>query len=174
MGIPRWYAISVKHQHERQTLAVLAAKGLETLAPHYRATRRWSDRVKVLDLPLFPGYVFCRFPFRERVGVLNAPGIVKIVGFAGLPAPVEDREITAIQAVVGSNLQLDPWPFLKPGDRVVVQRGPLKGLEGTLLKERGRVRLVIGVELLQRAIAVALDPDMVVPAALATARRAVA
>ncbi len=161
---PKWYALAVKHQHECRIEAGLQWKKLETLVPLYRTRRRWSDRMKEMDLPLFAGYVFCRFPYEERVGVLNTPGVKGIVGFGGRPAPIQDDEISAIQAVLRSKLPVRPWPYLKPGDRVLVERGPLRGLEGTLLREKASLRLVIGVELLQRSIVAELEPDTIVPA----------
>jgi len=162
-GHPRWYALSVKHQHERRAESALGWKGFETLAPTYRARRRWSDRSKNLDLPMFAGYVFCRFDFAERIPVLDTPGIARIVGFGNGPAPVADEEIAAIKTVVASRLPVRPWPHLKPGDRVRIEDGPLRGVEGTLLKEKDSLRLVLGVELLQRSIAVELEPESIVP-----------
>lgn len=163
----RWYALTVKHQHETAVCAALAYKGFEALAPTYRARRRWSDRVKEIELPLFAGYVFCRFPFAERIQVMDAPGVAKVVEFGGAPAEISDGEIAAIRAVMAAKLPVRPWPYLKPGDRVVVERGPLRGIEGTLLREGAgggdQMQLVIGVEILQRSLAVELEPDMVTP-----------
>jgi transcription antitermination factor NusG len=161
-----WFALTVRHQHERQIERLLRFKGWETLAPVYRTRRTWSDRTKVIEAPLFAGYVFCRFPLWERNRVTNTPGVAKIVGFGGAPTPVEDREIEEIRRVAASGLALRPWPYLKAGDRVRVERGPLRGLEGTLLRDKDGIRLVVGVELLQRSVAVELDPDMVAPARL--------
>jgi transcription antitermination factor NusG len=162
-----WYAITVKHQHEQSVQCALTFKGFEALAPTYRARRRWSDRVKEIDLPMFAGYVFCRFPFPERAKILDTPGVAKVVEFGGEAAEISAAEIAAVQIVMASKLPVRPWPHLKPGDRVCVQRGPLRGVEGTLLGERSRekdrLQLVIGIELLQRSIAVELEPDMVVP-----------
>lgn len=159
-----WYALSVKHQHEAAVRSALQFKGFEALAPTYRARRRWSDRVKEMDLPLFAGYVFCRFSLAERIQVIDAPGVAKVVGFGGQPAEVSEVEIAAIRAVMASKLPARPWPHLKPGDRVRVERGPLRGVEGTLLREETqRLQLVIGVEMLQRWLAVEIEPDMVVP-----------
>lgn len=169
-GHPRWYALSVKHQHERRAEIALGWKGFEALAPTYRARRTWSDRSKNLDLPLFSGYVFCRFDFAERIPVLDTPGIARIVGFGNGPAPVADEEIAAIKMVVASRLPVRPWPHLKPGDRVRIEDGPLRGVEGTLLREKDSLRLVLGVELLQRSIAVELEPESVVPLRAAYAR----
>ena len=159
-----WYALSVKHQHERAVRSALEFNGFEALAPTYRARRRWSDRVKEVDLPLFTGYVFCRFEFAERVRVMDAPGVARVVEFGGAPAEISETEIAAIREVMDSKLPVRPWPYLKLGDRVRVEHGPLRGIEGTLLRQvvRERWQLVIGVEMLQRSLAVELEPEMVV------------
>jgi transcription termination/antitermination protein NusG len=159
----QWFALAVRHQHERQTERLLKFKGLETLAPSYRTERSWSDRVKEIELPLFAGYIFCRFSTVEKIRVMNTPGVVKVVGFGGSPMPVHGHEIREIQRLAESGLSLRPWPYLKAGDRVRVERGPLRGIEGTLLREKDGARLVVGVELLQRAVAVELAADMIVP-----------
>jgi len=160
---PKWYALAVKHQHERSAGEAFQSKGFETLVPLYRTTRRWSDRVRETDLPLFAGYVFCRFEYHDRVALLKTPGVWRIVGFGGTPTPIEDDEISAIQTMVESKVPIGPWPYLKPGDRVKVERGPLRGLEGTILREKDIQRLVISVELLRRSIAAEISPDAVIP-----------
>ncbi len=160
----QWFALTVKHQHERRVEAVLRAAGVDTFLPLYRARRQWSDRVKDLDAPLFPGYVFSRFPLRERARIVRTPGVARIVGFAGLPAPVTDQEIDGVRAAAASRLPVGPWPFfLKAGGRVRIERGPLRGIEGTLLREGSALRLVLGVELLQRSVAVEVDSEMIGP-----------
>jgi transcription antitermination factor NusG len=159
----KWYALTVRYQHERQTERALQSKGLETLVPLYRSPRQWSDRVKSVDLPLFAGYVFCRFTVDGRMQVLDTPGVGRIVGFGGALAPIDNSEIADIQRLLALNLPLAPWPYLKAGDRIRVERGPMRGLEGTLLRTKDALRLVIGVELLQRSIAVEVDRDAVVP-----------
>lgn len=156
-----WFALTVRHQHERRVEGALAAAGVDTFLPLYRTRRRWSDRVKDLDAPLFPGYVFGRFPWIDRARVLRTPGVARIVGFSGAPAPVPEPELENIRRALASRLPLGPWPFLKSGDRVRVEQGPLRGLEGTLLRERTGMRLVLSVELLQRSLAVELDATMV-------------
>jgi transcription antitermination factor NusG len=168
--LPRWYALTVKHQHEQFLESLLRSKGFEALAPHYRVRRQWSDRVKQVDLPLFPGYLFCKFEFDERIRVVDTPGVGGVVSFGGRPAPVPDQEISDLQAAVNSRLPIRPWPYLKPGDRVRIERGPLRGVEGTLLREKDGWRIIVGVEMLQRAVAVELEPDMIVPMKAMTAR----
>lgn len=159
----RWYALAVRYQHEQQTERALRSKGLETLVPLYRSPRQWSDRVKEIDLPVFAGYVLCHFPLAQRTHVTDTPGVAKIVGFGGTPAPLEDSEIAGIRLVMESKQRWAPWPHLKAGDRVRVERGPLRGLEGTLLRTKDALRLVIGVELLQRSMAVELDRTVIGP-----------
>jgi transcription antitermination factor NusG len=159
----KWYALTVPHQHERQTEKALQSKGLETLVPLYRSRRQWSDRVKDVELPLFAGYVLCQFDWTERIQVLDTPGVAKIVGFGGIAVALEDSEITGIQKMMASKLPLAPWPYLKTGDRVRVEHGLMRGLEGTLLRIKDALRLVISVESLQRSVAVEVDRDAIVP-----------
>ena len=158
-----WYALMVKHQHERPLESALRHKGFEALAPFYKTRKRWSDRVKEIDLPLFPGYVFCRFRFDQRIGVLDTPGISRVVSFNGHPAPVSGEEIEAIRTVMAAKATVRPWPHLKPGDRVRIERGALRGIEGILLREKEILRLVIGVGILQRSVAVEIDADCIGP-----------
>lgn len=158
-----WYALVIKHQHERTVVNGLEASGFEALLPLYKTLRKWSDRNKELEAPLFAGYVFAQFPYDDRVRVLRIPAVRHIVSFAGVPAPIAPRDLANIRAAVESKLPLSPWPFLKQGDRVRVERGPLKGVEGTLLQQRDCLRLVIGFEMLQRSVAVEVSPEMIVP-----------
>lgn len=158
-----WFALTVRHQHERSADGALRAAGVETFLPLYRSRRRWSDRLVDRDVPLFPGYVFGKFSIEERVRVLRTPGVAKIVGFAGSPAAVPDREIADVRAALESKLPLGPWPYLRTGDRVRIEEGPLRGVEGTLLRQPGRLRLVLSVELLQRSLAVEIEPESVYP-----------
>jgi transcription antitermination factor NusG len=158
-----WFALTVRHQHERSVEGALAANGVDTFLPLYRSRRRWSDRSKELDAPLFPGYVFGRFVPGDRVRVLRTPGVSAIVGFGGLPAPVSAREIEGIRAALASKLPIGPWPYPKRGDRVRIEGGPLRGVEGTLLREGDGLRLVLSVELLQRSLAVEVEAEMISP-----------
>jgi transcription antitermination factor NusG len=159
----KWYALTVQYQHERQTEKALQSKGLKTLVPVYRSRRQWSDRVKEIELPLFAGYVLCQFDLNEPIPVLDTPGVLKIVRFGEAVVALEDAEVAGIQRAVDSKLPLAPWPYLKAGDRVKVEVGAMRGIEGTLLRTKDALRLVISVELLQRSIAVEVDREAVVP-----------
>jgi len=159
----KWYALAVLYQDERHTEKALQSRGLETLVPLYRSRRFWSDRVKEVEMPLFAGYVLCQFDLSDRIRVLDTPGVSKIVGFGGAVMAIEDCEVAGIQRLVALKAPMAPWPYLKPGDRVRVEHGPMRGLEGTLLRTKDTMHLVIGVELLQRAVAVEMDRDAVTP-----------
>ncbi len=141
----------------------LRHKGYELFLPLYECRRRWSDRIKELELPLFPGYLFCRFNPLDRLPILMTPGVIQIVGVGKSPIPVDDADIVAIQTAVGSGLPRQPWPFLEIGQRVKVESGPLTGVEGILIGFKGHHRLVLSVTLLQRSVAVEVDDVWVGP-----------
>jgi len=160
-----WFAVAVKPQHEKAVAAQLQSKALESYLPIYRARRRWSDRVKTVELPLFPRYVFCRFGSQERPKVLTTPGVHSIVGFSGKPCPVTEDEIAAIRTLVLSGLPLRVWSCLTVGQRVRVRRGAMEGLEGVLVREKTACRLVVNLELLNRGVAVEIERDVLEPVA---------
>ncbi len=160
-----WYALQTRSNSERLVYRVLEEKGYELFLPMYSEQRRWSDRVKQINIPLFPGYVFCRLDSHNRLPILQSPGVVRIVGNGNLPIPIAEEEIEAVKNVVKSTLPYIPWPSLVPGHRVVVDRGPLMGLQGVLLRVRQGHRLVVSINMLQRAVAVELDASWVRPLA---------
>jgi len=139
----------------------LEGKGYSAFSPFYRIRRKRSDRTTEVVLPLFPGYVFGQFDSSRRQPVLTTPGVVKIVGSGNGPEPIEDAEILSIQAIVKSDLPIQPWPFLLAGQRVQITAGPLTGAVGTLLKVKNDYRLIASITLLQRSIAVEIDHDSV-------------
>jgi len=158
-----WFALRVQSRHERVIASSLYEKGYEVFLPLYRSKRRWSDRIKELELPLFPGYLFCRFDMQKRLPILVTPGILQIVGIGKSPHPVDDAEVSAVQTIVGARLHAEPWPYIRVGERVRIEYGPLTGLEGVLLGLKKPYRLVVTVSLLQRSVAVEIDRDWVTP-----------
>jgi transcription antitermination factor NusG len=158
-----WYALQTRLRYEQFAALHLQSKGYEPFLPVYTCRRRWADRIKKIELPLFPGYLFCRFDVLNRLPILVTPGIVQVVGSGKRPIPIEDSEITAIQAVVQSGLARQPWPFLQLGQRVRIACGPLGGHEGILLNVKGNHRLVLSVSLLRRSVAVEIDSAWVSP-----------
>lgn len=160
-----WYALQVRPRFEKSVADTLVSKGFEGFLPMYRHRSRWSDRIKEVHLPLFSGYLFCRFDVNNRLPVLITPGVMQIVGIARVPHPVEDEEIAALQAITLSGLKAEPRSYLNIGERVRIEVGPLAGVEGILNSLKGTNRLIVSVGLLQRSVAVEIDESWVVPVA---------
>jgi transcription antitermination factor NusG len=152
-----WFAVQVRAKHELGVAEFLHGRGYRPFLPTCRSRKIWSDRIKVVHAPLFPGYLFCRVNIQDRLPVLSAPGVIRIVGYNRSPVPVDEAEINAIQAIVNSGLPNEPWPFVRVGDPVQIKSGPLQGLRGILLAVKGAQRLVVSVSLLQRSVAVEID-----------------
>ena len=163
MSAPSWFAIRVRPKHERAAAINLGRQGFEEYVPVHRVRRRWSDRVKEMDAVLFPGYIFCRFPRHDRLRVLNSPSVESIVGFGRTDIPVDDSEIQAMRTLVASGRPLAPWPFLRIGQDVAIENGPLAGVRGVVLRDQDSWRVVVSVEALDRSIAVEVDRDMLRP-----------
>jgi transcription antitermination factor NusG len=143
--------------HEKRVVEQLGIRGIEHFLPLYASVRRWKDRRVELELPLFPGYVFVHMPLRERLRVLQVPGVARLVGFGGLPAELPAEEMAGLRAGLSRGARAQPHPFLTIGRRVRVKNGPLAGLEGILVKKKKQARLVVSVELIQRSVAVDVD-----------------
>jgi transcription antitermination factor NusG len=160
-----WYALQVRPRFEKSVADTLVSKGFEGFLSMYRHRSRWSDRIKEVHLPLFSGYLFCRFDINNRLPVLITPGVMQIVGIARIPHPVEDEEIAALQAITLSGLKAEPRSYLNIGERVRIEVGQLAGVEGILQSIKGASRLIVSVGLLQRSVAVEIDESWVVPVA---------
>jgi len=137
--------------------AHIAGQGFESFLPTYKSLRKWSDRTKELQQPLFPGYLFCRLDYQNRRALVMTPGVLQIVGNGRTPMPIPDAEMEAIQLAQASGLPSQPWPYLEVGERVRVNYGNLTGLEGILINFKGNHRVVISVTLLQRSVAMEVD-----------------
>lgn len=164
-AVPRlpWFAVQVRSRYENIVAACLTSKSYECFLPTYWCRRRWSDRIKDLELPLFPGYLFCRFNPQDRLPILKTPGLISILGIAQNPVPVDEVEIASVRTLVSSGLLHQPWPYVSIGQRVRIEYGALCGLEGILQSFKGRHRIVVSVSLLQRSVAAEIDSAWVAP-----------
>jgi transcription antitermination factor NusG len=158
-----WFALQVWSRREALVATQLRGQGYECFLPLSKSIRRWSDRMKEVELPLFPGYLFCRFDLHNRGPLLMTPGIRQIVGVGRTPTSVEESEVEAIRQALASGLPSQPWPFLQIGERVRVSHGSLKNLEGILVNFKGSNRVVLSVTLLQRSVAMEVDLSWVTP-----------
>jgi transcription antitermination factor NusG len=154
---PRWYAAYTRSHHEKRVAAQLHTRRIEHFLPLYETVRKWKDRRKRLEFPLFPGYIFVRIALQERLRVLVAPGVVRLVGFDHRPAALHDEEIETMRTVLVRGLHSEPHPYLSVGRRVRIMRGALQGLQGVLIRKKGRVRLVLSLDLIRQSAMIELD-----------------
>jgi transcription antitermination factor NusG len=159
-----WFAVRTASGRERFVAGQLQAKGYEEFLPIYRTRRQWSDRIKDLELPLFPGYLFCRFDFNNRLPILVTPGVKLIVCYGKQATPVNESEIENLRKVVASGAAAEPHDkYLAVGERVRIREGSLAGVEGILVDVKNSWRIVLSVELLQRSVSVELDRAAIEP-----------
>jgi transcription antitermination factor NusG len=163
-----WYAIRTCSNHEKRVACELGARDIEHFFPVYASVRRWRDRRVTLDLPLFPGYMFVRLALRDRLGVLQIPSVVCLVGFGGIPAALPDEEMGILRAGLSERLRAQPHPFLTVGRRVRITGGPFSGLEGVLERKKNNLRVIVSVELIRRSVALDVDAADLAPAAAAS------
>src|SRR6266481_4812736 len=153
----QWHVLYIRHQHEKPVARILSSKGHEVFLALHTAAHRWQDRTKLLSLPLFPCYVFIRGGMDSQLQVLSTPGVFTIVGWAGHPATIPDGQIEGIRQKVESSFQIEPYPYLRSGDRVRIRSGTLQGLEGILVRKKNLIKLIISLEMLGRSVAVEID-----------------
>jgi transcription antitermination factor NusG len=159
IGQDDWYAVYTKHQHEKNAADLLLKKGFEVFLPLIQETRRWKDRSKQVSLPMFPCYLFVRLIGLRRAEILQTPGVFWMVENAGRPYPIPAWEIERIRTVANAGVKVQPHPYLNLscGTPVRVSRGSLAGLTGILIRVKNQTRVVVSLNLLQKAISVEVD-----------------
>lgn len=159
----RWYALRTRSRHEKTVRDQLLRQGIEQVLPTVKRVSQWKDRKKKIEVPLFSGYCFARFAWGERLPVLKVHGVIEVVGASGRPEPIPDEEIEALQTLMRSTLPYDPHPYLQEGMRVEVQRGPLKGIKGILIRKDKGHRLGLSIHLIKQSASVEIDAADVAP-----------
>jgi transcription antitermination factor NusG len=160
LGLPQlenWYAIYTCPRHEKRVAEQVEQRSLSCFLPLYRSVRRWKDRRKELELVLFPGYVFVRMALASKLLVLRLPGVVRLVSFNGQPVTLPTAEVEALQTRWSTDLKAEPHPYLRAGDRVRVHNGPLRGLEGIIVRRKDCCRVIFSIDLIMRSVAVEVD-----------------
>ncbi len=160
-AVGNWYALSVNVRHEKVVSQLLSNKGFETFLPLYTRRHLYTRRVREFELPLFPGYLFCRFDPATRLPILTTPGVLRVVGAGRTPIPVDNDEITTIQRAVEANVSMVPHPYWRSGQIGRITSGALAGVEGIVVNAKHPVRLVLSVSLLQRSVLLEIDSDCV-------------
>jgi transcription antitermination factor NusG len=162
--VSKWYAAYTSPRHEKYVARQLDERSIDSFLPLYRSLRRWKDRRKQIELPLFPGYVFVHFDLQQRLRILGLPGVVRLVNFNGQPATLPDHDIETLRKGLDLQIYAEPHPYLRVGRRVRVLHGPMAGTEGILVRKKDKFRLVISLEAIMRSIAVEVDASDVQPA----------
>jgi transcription antitermination factor NusG len=162
----QWYAVRVKSRREYFVSEHLTSKGYLAFVPDRVERRQWSDRVKQARTPLISGYVFANFDASDLLPILRIPSVLYIVGSSRGPIAVSDEEIDTLKRIVESGVSPQPTPYLAAGSRVRIVTGPLQGVQGILVEGDAGVsqRLIVSVELLQRAVSVEVARNWLVPA----------
>jgi transcription elongation factor/antiterminator RfaH len=158
-----WYAAYTCPRHEKYVAEQLIKRQIGSFLPLYSSVRRWKDRRKRIDLPLFPGYVFVQMTERNRLDILRLPGVVQLVCFQGKPAAIAPAEIEALRRGTTGSLVVQPHPYLKEGRKVRIISGPMAGTEGIFVRRKHQTRLVVSISLIQRSVAMEIDEDDVEP-----------
>ena len=158
-----WYAVYTCPRHEKSVALQMERQQVPCFLPVYKSVRRWKDRQKQLELPLFPGYVFVQMALKDRLQVLQTSGVVQLVSVHGKPIPLADLEVEALRTGLARNIVAEPHPYLRVGRRVQVQNGPLAGLEGILIRRKDKFRVVLSIHLIERSVAVEVDESAIQP-----------
>ena len=155
--VERWYAAYTRANHEKRVTEQMVQREVQYFLATYPSVRRWKDRRKTLELPLFPGYVFVRICLRDRLKILQIPGVARLVGFEGKPVALPEAEIEALRFGLERGMRAEPRPFLTVGRRVRVKSGPLTGMEGILTQRKRNYRVILSIHLIQKSVAVEVD-----------------
>jgi transcription antitermination factor NusG len=156
-----WYALQIRGRFEKLATKQLRDRGYDAYLPVFKSERRWSDRVKTVEKPLFSGYLFCKFDIEHKLPVLVVPGVLSIVGTGKVPATIPESQISSLQKIIASGMQCGPWPFVQNGQPISVARGPLAGVKGTVIEVKSSLRLILSLPLLHRSVAVEVDRNCV-------------
>jgi transcription antitermination factor NusG len=159
-----WFATYTNSHHEKRVALRFAERQIEYFLPLYATRHRWRNRCEMdLELPLFPNYVFVHIDPRERVRVLEVPGVLSLVGFGRSLAPLPDFEIEALRSGLRRR-KIEPHPYLVIGERVRIKAGPMMGMEGVLVRKKNNFRVVLALDVIMQCVAVEVDADDMEPA----------
>jgi len=139
---PAWYALRVVNNHDKQVVKALCMKGLEAFSPQRFVRRQWVDRVRTIQMPIFPGYVFCRFSAREQVLVLRTSGLLPIKSHELGLIVVPETEVAELQKLAQARVDAQPIDYVESGNLKVIQTGPLSGLQLFVREHNGATEFV--------------------------------
>ncbi|MCH8954307.1 UpxY family transcription antiterminator [candidate division KSB1 bacterium] len=155
--VPRWYAIYTRSRNEKKVSMQLEERGLEHFLPLVPQLRYWKDRKKIVNMPIFPGYVFVNIKLSEKIRVLQANGVVRFIEFNGAPPPIPDAQIEDVRQLLKYPDRVETASYFNCGDPVEITAGPFSGIRGKIIHSRGKQRLLVGIEIIHQAISVEID-----------------
>jgi transcription antitermination factor NusG len=154
----RWYAVYTRTRHEKSVAEHCLQRGITAFLPLYHVQRRWKQRLAQVLLPLFPSYLFVHVALRDRLRILELPGIVSLVSFNNVPAVVPELQIESLKRAITLG-RVEPHVYVHSGKRIRVTAGPLAGLEGIVVEVKNRVQVIVSFEWMARSVAISLDAD---------------
>jgi transcriptional antiterminator RfaH len=155
----QWFAFKVRPRHEKKVALQLEVGREECFLPLIRHARNWAKRTVHVDLPLIPGYVFCRSQRFGLLPILKTPGVVDVVRIGNSPAPIPNEEINALERTLSAHVPVEPYPFIETGQTVTICNGPLTGVSGIVTERRKANQLIISITLLRRSVLVHVDEN---------------
>ncbi len=158
-----WYALHTRSRHEKVVDDLLRRKNIETFLPLRTIRRKWSDRIKEIQEPLFKGYTFVHAQLIHKLEILQTKGVVRFVGFGRFPSVVSETQLLSIRRFMEEDIQIDPFPYLQEGKRVVIKNGRFRGVEGFLVCKKSKYRLVISLDLISQSASIEIDSASVEP-----------
>ena len=163
--LQKWFVLYTKPRHEKFVESALIKKGIEAFTPKVLLKKRWSDRTKLIEEPLFKSYCFARFSLKNTIEVVSQPGVANIVHFKSYYIPVQDSVIDSLRILIKNRVRFDPYPYLKVGDKVTIKKGAFKGVEGYIIEKRSKnTVLVVSIEAIASSVKCIIDIDCVDPA----------
>jgi transcription antitermination factor NusG len=157
----QWFALSVKPRFDKTVTAALKNKGFDSFLALGKKRNTYGVRCREVELPIFPGYVFCQFNVLSRLPILTTPGVLQILGVGSRPYPVPNAEIASLKTVIDANISIRPFPFPPIGHQVYIEKGALAGVHGTVVSIKHSSRIVLSITLLQRSVLLETDCDQV-------------
>ncbi|MCK9421335.1 MAG: UpxY family transcription antiterminator [Bacteroidales bacterium] len=157
-----WFAVYTKSRQEKKLEQRLKEIGIEAYVPIHKVVRQWSDRKKMVEVPLIRSYCFVKIVYKQYFDVLNTPGAVRYVWFSGKPAAIPDRQIDILRVITGADVAVDCIPVhFKPGTSVRITAGPMAGIQGELIRLAGKNRVIIRIDHLDQVLIINISPMLV-------------
>jgi len=159
----KWIAVYTKSRHEKVVIRELEKKNIEAYCPILKERRQWSDRKRWVEFPLFRSYVFIKIELKNSLYILQTMGVHHIIKFQGNISTIPDGIIQNIKSMIDGGFTVEQVEYFVKGDEVKVVDGPLKGMEGIVVKIKNENKLVLKVAAIHQAIAVQIHPGYLKP-----------